>query len=137
MRLRGIFSSAAFSDSRLVWGTIPDFWSLSGSGLILGSAIWVAVAKSKIKHENQDDLERSGYVAVNNEEQGWKRNEEFELEEMDDDDEVEGSASASTSSSTPATPTMMTGRPSGEQRKEEVPIDVGNQNHVSKLREEE
>ena len=96
----------------------------------------MAVAKSKIKHENQDDLERSGYVAVNNEEQGWKRNEEFELGDMDGE-EVEGSASTSTSSSTPATPTIMTGRPSAEQRKEEVSIDIGNQNHFSKLREEE
>ena len=45
---------------------MPDFWSLSGSGLILGGAIWVAVAKARIKEgHNGEDVERSNeYAAV-------------------------------------------------------------------------
>jgi hypothetical protein len=80
----------------LVWGIIPDFWSISGSGLILGGAIWVAVAKSRIKHDNQDDLERNEYVAVDGEENA---KDEFELGELDDDEDV--AESSSTPSSTP------------------------------------
>lgn len=30
---------------RVVFGTVPSWWSLGGSGLILGSAVWVAVGK--------------------------------------------------------------------------------------------
>jgi hypothetical protein len=98
----------------LVWGTSPDFWSLSGSGLILGSAIWVAIAKAKVKHENHDDLERGGYVAVNNQDEphGKLHDEEFELGDLDEDDE--GSASGSGSTSAPTTPTTLTSRPSVE-----------------------
>ena len=63
--------------------------------MILGGAIWVAVAKSRVKHEHQDDLERSGYVAVNGDEQNGKEN-EFELGVIseDEDDQVEGSSSS-------------------------------------------
>jgi hypothetical protein len=63
--------------------------------LILSGAIWVAVAKSRIKHENQDDIERNQYVAVNGEEQQLK--DEFELGEIDDDKTV-GSPSSPWSS---------------------------------------
>jgi drug/metabolite transporter (DMT)-like permease len=55
--------------NRFTWGIIPDFLSISESGLILGGVIWVAVAKSRIKHHHQDDLERNEYVAVNSDEQ--------------------------------------------------------------------
>jgi hypothetical protein len=74
---------------------VPDFWSISGSGLILGGAIWVAVAKSRIKQEHRDDLERSGYIAVNGEEQDGKEN-NFGLEELDDeeDEQVESSSNS-------------------------------------------
>jgi len=82
-------------DCRLIWGIVPDFWSISGSGLILGGAIWVAVAKSRIKH-GQDDLERNEYVALNRDEQNVKDN-EFQLGEVDDEeDEHMASSSGST-----------------------------------------
>ena len=79
--------------NRFIWGVIPDFWSISGSGLILGGAIWVAVAKSRIQH--QDDLERNEYVALNNDEQSGKDT-EFELGDIsDEEDEQVGSSSSS------------------------------------------
>jgi len=52
---------------RLVWGIIPDFGLTSASGLIPGGANWVAAAKSRIKHERDDDLERSEDVRVGGE----------------------------------------------------------------------
>jgi hypothetical protein len=70
----------------LVWGVTPDFWSLSGSGLILGGAIWVAVAKSWIKAE-LGDVERDLYEAVELDETGTGNdNGEFEV----GDDEIDG-----------------------------------------------
>jgi hypothetical protein len=86
---------------RLIWGTIPDFWSISGSGMILGGAVWVAIAKSKIKHDNLDDLERNDYEAVNTDEQTGKYN-EFELGEISDNEE--DGRLGSSSSSAPGTP---------------------------------
>jgi hypothetical protein len=85
----------------LIWGIIPDFWSISGSGLILGGAVWVAIAKSRIKHDNQDDLERNDYAAVNNEDLDGK--DDFELGEVSDDDDevVAGSSSSPTSPRSP------------------------------------
>lgn len=64
--------------------------------MILAGAIWVAVAKSRVKHDT-DDLERNEYTAVNGDEPAGKVN-EFELGEVSDDDEdnadvVEGSSS--------------------------------------------
>jgi len=70
---------------RLVWSIIPDFLSLSGSGLILGGAIWVAVAKSRIKFERTDDLERSEYVRVGGEEE-IRNPTEFESGAMSDEE---------------------------------------------------
>jgi hypothetical protein len=70
-----------------VWGVIPDFWSISGSGLILGGAIWVAVAKARIKHDGQDDVERGGYTAVMGEEDLAKEN-EFELGDLEEREDV-------------------------------------------------
>jgi hypothetical protein len=81
-----------------VWGVIPDFWSISGSGLILGGAIWVAVAKSRIKHDHHDDLERNDYVRVDGEEQVGKPAEDFELGEMSDDENGLHPSSSSSSS---------------------------------------
>jgi hypothetical protein len=51
---------------RLVWGITPDIWSLSGSGLILGGAIWVSVVRSRIKPEHFEDVESTHgqYTAV-------------------------------------------------------------------------
>lgn len=88
---------------RIIWGTIPDFWSISGSGLILAGAIWVAVAKSRVKHDT-DDLERNEYTAVNGHEPAGKVN-EFELGEVsddDDDDEVNEDVVESSSSAPPS-----------------------------------
>lgn len=85
---------------------------MSGSGLILGSAIWVAVAKAKIKHESGDDIERGAYVAVNSHEEQYSKfheEEEFELEDLGEED-GEGNASGSLSTSAPATPTTLTRR---------------------------
>jgi hypothetical protein len=82
------------SDCRIIWGIIPDFWSISGSGLILGGAIWVAVAKSRIKVEHPEDLERNEYVALDGEEHDGKLN-EFELGELSDDEEDHVGASSS------------------------------------------
>jgi hypothetical protein len=51
---------------RLVWGITPDIWSLSGSVLILGGAIWVSVVRSRIKPEHFEDVESTHgeYTAV-------------------------------------------------------------------------
>lgn len=34
---------------RWVFGVVPGWWSLAGSGLILGSAVYVAVKKQKVE----------------------------------------------------------------------------------------
>jgi drug/metabolite transporter (DMT)-like permease len=80
-------------NSSIIWGVIPDFWSISGSGLILGGAIWVAIAKSRIKHDHQDDLERNEYAPVNNDEHTGKDN-EFELGEISEDEEEQVASSS-------------------------------------------
>lgn len=49
---------------RVVFGVVPGWWSLGGSGLILGSAVWVAIAKGR---EEKDDL---GEVGALDEEMG-------------------------------------------------------------------
>ena len=86
--------------NRIIWGIIPDFWSISGSGLILGGAIWVAVTKSRIKHEHQDDWERNEYIAVDSDEQSGKET-EFELGDVSDheDEQVGGSSPSRRTSS--------------------------------------
>jgi drug/metabolite transporter (DMT)-like permease len=86
--------------SRFIWGTIPDFWSISGSGLILGGAIWVAVAKSRVKHD-VDDVERNGYTAVNGDDHTGKVN-EFELGEISDEEEDNADVGVSSSSIPPS-----------------------------------
>ena len=80
------------TDVRMIWGIIPDFWSISGSGLILGGAIWVAVAKSRVKLENHDDLERNEYLPVGTDEEHGK--DEFELGEISDAEETAESSSS-------------------------------------------
>ena len=106
------------TNCRLIWGTIPDFWSISGSGMILGGAVWVAIAKSKIKHDNPDDLERNDYEAVNTDEQTGKYN-EFELGEISDDEE-DGHLGSS-SSTAPGTPDR---NQIGESIEREASLDV-------------
>jgi hypothetical protein len=94
------FLKAVISNgNRFIWGIIPDFWSISGSGLILGGAVWVAVAKSRVNHERQDDLEANEYVAVNSEERSGKET-EFELGYFSDHEEEQ----VGSSSSSPRTP---------------------------------
>lgn len=68
--------------------------------MILGGAIWVAVAKSRVKHDT-DDLERNGYTSVNGDEQSGKLN-EFELGEINDDDEDIADVGESSSSAPPS-----------------------------------
>ena len=68
--------------------------------MILGGAIWVAVAKSRVKHDT-DDLERNGYTPVNGDEQSGKHN-EFELGEISDDDEEIADVGESSSSAPPS-----------------------------------
>lgn len=80
------------TNSSIIWGVIPDFWSISGSGLILGGAIWVAIAKSRIKHD-QDDLERNEYAPVNSDEHTGKDS-EFELGEISEDEEEQIASSS-------------------------------------------
>jgi hypothetical protein len=63
---------------------MPDFWSLSGSGLVLGGAIWVAVARSRI--QQQDDGERDLYQPVELDEMRAGNDDEFEV----GDDEMDG-----------------------------------------------
>ncbi|RFU27793.1 hypothetical protein B7463_g8530, partial [Scytalidium lignicola] len=51
----------ALALDKVIFGTTPDWWSLAGSGLILGSAIYVAVKKDEVvdraapNHINEDD----------------------------------------------------------------------------------
>lgn len=69
-------------------GVMPDFWSLSGSGLILGGAIWVAVAKARHieGHVENSDGERNEYVAVELEDTNLGyRSGEFEVGDQEDD----------------------------------------------------
>ena len=49
----------ALAFDKLIWGITPGAASLAGSGLILGSAIWVAVARDKDRNN-----ESSGSVVV-------------------------------------------------------------------------
>jgi len=100
----------------MIWGIIPDFWSISGSGLILGGAIWVAVAKSKIKHDHPEDLERSEYIAVDGDEN--QKDNEFELGELSDDEIDEHGPSTS-------------GSPPREATSEEIQRDVEREVNVS------
>jgi hypothetical protein len=43
---------------RVVFGTVPSWWSLGGSGLILGSAVWVAISKSGDEKERERERGR-------------------------------------------------------------------------------
>lgn len=62
--------------------------------MILGGAIWVAIAKSRIKQEHSGDLERNGYIALNSEEQDGKED-NFEVEESSDDENEQAESSSS------------------------------------------
>lgn len=63
---------------KLVFGQSPGWWSLAGSGLILGSAVWVAVQKGREEsrvgggrgdeEERENDEERRGMLSQNYEE---------------------------------------------------------------------
>jgi hypothetical protein len=70
---------------RLVWGITPDVWSLSGSCLILGGAIWVSVVKSRIKHEHSEDIEFTQYTAVELEDTNLEDNIQFEVGDREAD----------------------------------------------------
>ena len=106
------------ADFRLIWGIIPDFWSISGSGLILGGAVWVAIAKSRVKHDNGDDLERNEYAVVNGEDHDGK--DDFELGEISEDDEEV----VASSSSSPVTPNSPVRNNSGEVTREDEHLNV-------------
>lgn len=81
----------ALALDKVIFGTTPDWWSLAGSGLILGSALYVAVKKDEGEervgegHSGQD-------VADHDEEMGMLQNPdrissdiEFRLEELNGD----------------------------------------------------
>lgn len=80
--MKGISYFERTPDVRIVWDVVPDFWSISGSGLILGGAIWVALAKARITND-PDDLESNGYVLLNGDDQTLKES-GFELDEISD-----------------------------------------------------
>jgi hypothetical protein len=91
--------------------------------LILGGAIWVAVAKSRIKHQHHDDLEGNHYVRVDGVEQIGKPAEDFELGEMSDDEDGLHPSSSSSSSQ----PTESAIQDKGER---------GDDDHVDRERED-
>lgn len=46
---------------RLVFGIVPDVWSLVGGGIVLGCAIWIAMQKKEVTPEGgRSDLEDQG-----------------------------------------------------------------------------
>lgn len=47
---------------KLVFRKNPDNWSLVGSGIIIGGAIWVALEKQKIPKKSEERLEEEGEV---------------------------------------------------------------------------
>jgi hypothetical protein len=46
----------ALAFDKLIWGITPTATSWAGSGLILGSAVWVAVARDKDRNENSGNI---------------------------------------------------------------------------------
>jgi hypothetical protein len=115
--LKGIsLSTPAEPNNRLIWGIVPDFWSISGSGLILGGAIWVAVAKSRLRPENSDDRERNEYIAIRGENHCGK-SDGSELEELlSDDEDSDLHVTTSASGSTCSTPSREAQTPEREAR---------------------
>jgi drug/metabolite transporter (DMT)-like permease len=65
---------------RLMWGVSPSLISWAGSGLILGSTVWVALKKEEGKKMTREPVER-------------RKNEEEARSLMEGDDAAEGSAS--------------------------------------------
>jgi drug/metabolite transporter (DMT)-like permease len=61
---------------RLVWGTSPGVWSMVGSALILGSAVWVGVRKQKETKVAPGEDEESQRVGLLAEEQQQQQEEE-------------------------------------------------------------
>ncbi len=94
--------------------------------MILGGAIWVAVAKSRVKHEHQDDLEMNGYVAVNSDEQNGKEN-EFELGAISEEEEDQVGSSLSL----PQTPSR--DRRSEDITKEDENLNVAGDGELSEM----
>lgn len=84
----------------------------------MGGAVWVAIAKSRVKHDNVDDLERNEYAVVNGEDHDGK--DDFELGEISEDDEEV----VASSSSSPVTPNSPLRNSSGEVTREEEHLNV-------------
>jgi drug/metabolite transporter (DMT)-like permease len=76
----------AMALDKLVFGQSPGWWSLGGSGLILGSAILVAVQRQQDSTWANDDV---GEVGVEEEEMGMLGGGEAERGFVDEDDEDE------------------------------------------------
>ena len=58
----------ALAFDKLVFGQTPGWWSLGGSGLILGSAVFVAVQKQQSSGGREHDEEARGEVGLEEEE---------------------------------------------------------------------
>ena len=62
----------ALALDKLVFGQSPGWWSLGGSGLILASAVFVAMQKQQDSGRAVDEFRgRSGEVGVEEEEMGF------------------------------------------------------------------
>ena len=59
----------ALALDKVVFGQSPGWWSLGGSGLILGSAVFVAVKKGQGQEEGIGGRERDEEVGAGGEEQ--------------------------------------------------------------------
>ena len=54
----------ALAFDKIVFNTTPDGWSLAGSSLVLGSAMFIAVHKEKVKNNTQSDPDGEGEGTV-------------------------------------------------------------------------
>ncbi|KAI9889948.1 MAG: hypothetical protein M1814_004671 [Vezdaea aestivalis] len=64
----------ALAADKVIWGTTPSLVSVTGSGLILGSAVYVAVKKDapktgKNREQRGDDEEEAAFLVQNSEDQ--------------------------------------------------------------------
>lgn len=86
----------ALALDKVVFGVSPGAWSLAGSGLILGSAVFVAVRKGKGEvpriEESEEGEARHGAVGehgTEEEEMGILRGRDVERSGVEEDDEVD------------------------------------------------
>jgi len=91
----------ALALDKLVFGQSPGWWSLGGSGLIVGSAIFVAVKKQQVETRRGDEETGAGASGVLHEEEmamlGGDGSDDGEADELQEvvhprDDEAEALA---------------------------------------------